>query len=220
MLTQLTVKLVVGFVALFLVTRFIGGRELKHLTIFDFISAIVLSELVGSMLYDKHVPVLYMIYSLVFWTLLNFAIDKTTLRSRRLRKFFDGSAEMVIFENKIDKSILRKHRIDLHELLSLLREKNVFSLREVGYAFLEPNGSLNVIKEESVNKGRSVKELALPVSLIIDGRVVEKSLRLIGKDRAWLTDALRQAGHHDPSDVFYAEHVEGKELFVQAQDDR
>ncbi len=159
-------KLIVGFIALFLVTRFIGGRELKHLTIFDFISAIVLTDLVGSMLYDKHVNVLSMVYSLIFWTLLNFAIDKTTLRSRKLRRFFDGTAKMVIFDNRIDKSILREHRIDLHELLSLLREKNVFSVREVRYAFLEPNGSLNVIKEESINRGRDVKDLRLPVSSI------------------------------------------------------
>ncbi|TLS52369.1 DUF421 domain-containing protein [Paenibacillus antri] len=217
MLTQLTIKLAVGFIALFLVTKFIGGRELKHLTIFDFISAIVLSELVGSMLYDEEINVLYMIYSLTFWTLLNYAIDKLTLKARKARKFFDGDIELVVKNNVIDKAILRKHRIDLHEFLSLLREKDVYSIREVGYAFLEPNGGLNVIKGDSVNKGRIAKDLLLPLPVIMDGQIIENALGLLGKDRTWLREEIGKFGFSQASELFYAEYIEGQGLFVQAQ---
>ena len=44
---------------------------------------------------------------------------------------------------------LRKVRLDIDALNSLLRKKNVFSVTDVDYAIFETDGSLSIMKKEA-----------------------------------------------------------------------
>ena len=50
-LGQITIELFVGFVLL-IATKILGKTQISQLTPFDFISAIVIGELVGNTVYD------------------------------------------------------------------------------------------------------------------------------------------------------------------------
>lgn len=43
-ITNVVIELIAGFIALFIVTRLIGKKQISHLTPFDFISSLVLGE--------------------------------------------------------------------------------------------------------------------------------------------------------------------------------
>ncbi len=212
---HLTIKLIIGFLVLFIVTKFIGGREVKQLTVFDFISAIVLSELVGNVLYNDEANAFHMIFAISFWALLIFLVDRITLKSRKTRKLLDGEPLLIIEQSKIDKAILKKNNMDLNELLSLLRQKDIFSIREVTFGFLEPNGSLSIMKNSNPNN--TSNQAALSVPLIIDGQLVQQGIQKIGKDKRWLEEKLQEQGFHQVEQIFYAEYKAGEELFVQQQ---
>ncbi|WP_438445855.1 DUF421 domain-containing protein [Gorillibacterium sp. sgz5001074] len=215
---HLSVKLLVGFVVLFVVARFIGGRELKKLNVFDFISAIVLSELVGNVLYQDEVTALHMSFALVFWTILIYIIDKMKLKIRKARSLFDGEPALIIEKGRIRKQVLKDKRLDLNELLVLLREKEIFSIREVDYAFLEGNGNLSVLRGRAADSGGG-GEVQLPAQLILDGQIMTKTLNRIGRDSKWLNRELEEHGVSHVKDVFYAEYTEGSNLLVQKQPD-
>lgn len=212
---HLTVKLLVGFTVLFFVARFIGGRELKKLNVFDFISAIVLSELVGNVLYQEDVNAVHMSYALIFWTLLIYLIDKIKLKAAKARQILDGEPGLVVEKGRINKEVLKKQRLDLNELLGLLREKGVFSLREVEYAFIEVNGNLSVMKAKQA-AGNPDHPL-LPAPLILDGYIISKSLDRIGRDREWVQQTIAEHGFDSVEQIFYAEYLEGQELLIQGQ---
>lgn len=216
MYLHLTIKLLVGFVVLFIVTKFIGGRELRQLNVFDFISAIVLSELVGNVLYQEEVNALQMSYAILFWTGLIYMIDIITLKFHNTRKLLDGESELVIEEGIIDRKVLSKHRLELSELLGMLREKDIFSIREVRFAFIEPDGNVSVIKGEKIQYG-SGNIGSLPTPLIMDGKLVKKSLTRLEKSEDWLRHELLKKSIYDFQEVFYAEYLTGYGLLVQAQ---
>lgn len=216
MYTQLTIKLVVGFIVLFVVTKFIGGRELRQLNVFDFISAIVLSELVGNVLYQKEVNSLQMAFALLLWTSLIYLIDKITLKFGKTRKLLDGETELVIEEGTIDKLVLRKHRMEINELLGMLREKDIFSLREVRFAFIEPDGNLSVVRGEQIQYGKGGLD-GLPTPLILDGEIIQRSLVRIKKSEEWLRNELVKQSITDVHTIFYAEYLKGYGLTVQMQ---
>lgn len=205
---HLSIKLFVGFVVLFIAARFIGGRELKKLNVFDFITAIVLSELVGNVLYQKEVDALHMSYALVFWTLLIYIIDKIKMKLAKTRKLFEGVPDMVIEEGEIKKEVLRKNRVDLNELLALLREKGYFSIGDVKYAFLETNGNISVIDK---------KTNAFPHPLVLDGEYSKLAFDTLGKDQEWLLAKIQEQGYTDIAQIFYAEYQEGDNLYIQPQ---
>ncbi len=52
---QIAIELVVGYIALFIMAKILGRTQITQITPFDFISALVLGELVGNGLYDSEV---------------------------------------------------------------------------------------------------------------------------------------------------------------------
>lgn len=47
------IKLIAGFMGLWAMTRLLGKKEISALTPFDFISAVILGDLVGDTIYEK-----------------------------------------------------------------------------------------------------------------------------------------------------------------------
>ena len=64
-LGQITIELFVGFVLL-IATKILGKTQISQLTPFDFISAIVIGELVGNTVYDPEVRVGSILYAVLY----------------------------------------------------------------------------------------------------------------------------------------------------------
>lgn len=217
---HITVKLAVGFGMLFLVTKKIGGREIKNLNAFDFISAIVLSELVGNALYAEELHIGHMMFTIVIWASLIIGIDKLTMKSQGIRHVLDGKPAFLIKNGTIVRKQLEKNNMDLNELLSLLRQKDLFSVRDIEFAILEPNGTVSLLKRQTEpqekEQGESAKGPRIPpIPVIMDGGVQRHFMEEFGLDEEWLGKELRKSGCPEAKAVFYAEWSGEDGLYVQ-----
>lgn len=221
---DLSLELFFGFIALLVAVKIIGRRHVQQVSPFDFISAIVMGELLGNALYDQ-TSIFYVVYAIALWALLLFAIEKLTQKSHGFRKVIEGSPILIIKKGKIDYEVLKKERLDFNELLSLLRNKDIFSVREVEYAIMEPNGIITVIKKtpyDSVVKSDfGIKEPPVPLNLavVLDGKVDKNNLCLLGFDEQWLKERLKEQQILDITNVMYAECSTSEGLFVQQRTD-
>ncbi|WP_199426239.1 YetF domain-containing protein [Thermaerobacillus caldiproteolyticus] len=220
-LIHLTLELVTGFVFLFLIVKVIGKKLINQMTPFTFISALVLGELLGNALYDDQISVFYVIYSMGIWGLLLFLVEYIGQKFLRFRGIAEGKPSALIKNGIIDWEELKKNRITLNQLQSLLRQNETFSIREVAFCYLEANGSISVIKKAKYQK--TIREdfrmppqpVHVPVTLIRDGEVLLDELRDAGKDEIWLQRELRSQGISNYKDVLIAEWLEGDGLFAQ-----
>lgn len=204
---HISIKLGIGFAALFLSAKIIGGREINQLTPYDFISAIVLSELVGNGLYTDDVNITHILFTITLWTTFIVVVNKVTLKARHARKILEGTPSYFIKNGIVDKSILGAKNMDLDEMMSLLRQKDVFSVKDVEFAILESNGSISVFKAD-MNKN----QLAYPV--VMDGEIQLDALHRHGKEQMWLIRELNKQGYKKAEDVFYAELSQSGDLYV------
>ncbi|MDN4071212.1 DUF421 domain-containing protein [Paenibacillus vini] len=217
---QIAFKLIVGFVGLWLLTRFLGKKEISQLTPFDFVSSLMLSELVGNTVYQEDVKFSHLLFSLLLWGVLSYLFEKVTQYAKRARGVLDGKPSILIRDGEVDLNELKKNSLDFDQLRMLLRQHDVFFIREVAYAIFEANGSLSVMKkpdEETVTRqdlGLETKSAHLSYSLIEDGEINQEHLNLIGKKETWLREELTQQGCKDPKDVAYAEWKQGDGLFI------
>ncbi|GAB6138407.1 DUF421 domain-containing protein [Halanaerobaculum tunisiense] len=208
---SITLEITIGFIALFTITKFIGKRQITPLTPFDFISAIVLGELLGNAIYDPETGVGYILYALSLWGLLMFLIHLLERKFIRIRKIIADSPAVIIRNGQIDYQELKNNKMTITQLRSLLREKDVFSLREVEYAILEPNGEITVLnKYEHGSPSRQdldlpQQEVDIPITLITDGQVLWQNLKYHNLDRDWLEQKLLDHQIHKFEDVLYAE---------------
>lgn len=218
---SLTIELIIGFIALLISVKIIGKRQFHQVSPFDFISAIVLGELLGNAIYDKETNFFHILYGVFLWTVLLLIIEKVTLKSLKIRRAMQGSPVLIIKDGLIDYKALKKEKIDFGELLSMLREKDTFSIREVEYALLEPNGSITVIKKPPYSYPKN-KELhivpnaiSLNIPLIIDGVVEEKNLKMVGYDKSWLVESIKSYEIESIKDVLYAEWSNENGFYIQ-----
>ncbi|MDQ0268700.1 YetF domain-containing protein [Cytobacillus purgationiresistens] len=218
---HIALVLIVGFAALFLMTKLLGKSQISQITPFDFISAIVLGELVGNALYDENTGMGQMLFSVALWTILIYTTETITQKFRKTRRFLEGEPSYVIKKGKINYNELKKNHMDLNQLQELLRVKGIFSIRECEYALLETNGTISALKKAPhaiptiEDLQLKYPKIILPVNLILDGEILIDNLRSIGWDEPYLFSELEKKGISNKEDVLYADWKKGEGLHVQ-----
>ncbi|MGP4081321.1 YetF domain-containing protein [Pseudalkalibacillus sp. R45] len=219
-LLHMSSKLVLGFFLLFLLIRIIGKKLIDQFTPFHFISAIVLSELLGNAVYEKTVPISYILFSILLWGSLLFSVEYLLQKFQHLRSSFEGKPSMVIRNGQIDFEQLKKSRMNINQLQSQLRQSEIFSVREVAFALIESNGSISILKKSPYQKttlqdfNMPPHPVYLPITLIRDGELIKANLKEINKDDEWLRNQLLANGVSKIEDVLFAEWLENDGLFV------
>lgn len=217
----LTVELIVGFFVLFIIVKFVGRKIINQISPFTFIAAIVLGELLGNAVYDSKVGIFYIVYSVTIWGGLLFLVEYLSQKFLTFRRAVEGKPSALIKNGIVDREALRKNRMTINQLQSLLRQSETFSLREVAYCYLEANGSISILKKSKYQKTTQEdfnlpsKVVSVPVTLIRDGEVLWDEMNDLGFNESWLMSQLKTQNITDYKDVFIAEWLEGDGLYVQ-----
>lgn len=220
-ITSIAIELIVGYFALLILTKILGKTQITQISAFDFISALILGELVGNSLYDGKITVIPILAAIFIWGSLIFFTEYFTQKSRRFRHILEGTPALIINKGKINFDELKKNHLDLNQLQHLLRAKDIFSVRECEFALLESDGTLSVIRKplyEIVQRqdlNIPAKNASLPLSLIVDGEIVYDNLKLAEQREDWLLSEIKKQGFLSSKDVMYAEWEEGESLLVQ-----
>ena len=214
----------IGFAMLLILTRLLGKKQLSQLTVFTYITGIALGNMASEMVLQKEIPILNAVFALVLWSILVFIIEWVSLKSASARVLMDGEPTIVIKKGLILEKELKKQRLNLDDLFMQLRLNQVFSVIDVEYAILEPNGALTVMKKSGQNHVTK-RDLqippepgGLPAEIIADGKIVEKNLAELGYSRNNLRDELSKQGITDIKDVLYAELKKDRSLYVQRRE--
>ncbi|MBU7591076.1 DUF421 domain-containing protein [Metabacillus halosaccharovorans] len=219
---QITIELFFGFIALFVITRILGKTQITQITTFDFISALVLGELVGNAVFDDQVGIAEIFYAVFIWGLLIFILEMITQKWSKTRGFLEGKPTIIIREGQIQRASLKKCKLDINQLQHLIRSKGVFSIRELDYAVLETDGTVSILKKaEYENPTKSdlqvnQEKVHIPITIISDGKVLKENLIEAGFNYNWLEQQLKQQNIFRTEEVLYAEWLEGKGLHVQS----
>ncbi|AIQ37600.1 MULTISPECIES: DUF421 domain-containing protein [unclassified Paenibacillus] len=215
-----------SFVALLLLTRLLGKKQVGHLTFFNYVTGITFGSTTAEIIVNRQITLLQGISSLILWSLLAFIVAWIGLRSVRAREILDGQPTILVKQGKILEKALAKQHLNIDDLSMLLRNKDVFSPTDVEVAILEPDGQLSVLKKEEMLPAtkKDVKATVMPIhniptELIVDGKIVEKNLTKIDVSKVWLNQQLKKANIHSFDQVFYAELQLDGSLYIDKYQD-
>jgi uncharacterized membrane protein YcaP (DUF421 family) len=217
---SIALELTSGFVFLFIMTKLQGKTQFSQITPFDFISAIILGELVGNAIYDHEVKIGEIAFAVILWGVLVYVTETITQKFLGSRKLLEGEPNIVVRKGKIKFEALKKAKLDINQLQSLVRQQGYFSLREVEYAIIETNGMVSVLPKADYDTPKNsdmkikAEDPSLPVNMILDGEVVRENLKEAGLDEQWLKNELEKQKIHHVEDVLFAEWMENQPLFV------
>jgi uncharacterized membrane protein YcaP (DUF421 family) len=146
---ELIVRGTVIYLALFLIFRLSGKRQVGQLTPFDLVLLLIISNAVQNAMVGPDTSLvggLIVAIVLVAW---NRVLGFLSARSHRLEKVIEGRPEVVVHMGRVYEDVLRRNEISMEELRGALRRNGVFDIADVEYALLETNGAISVKRHEA-----------------------------------------------------------------------
>jgi uncharacterized membrane protein YcaP (DUF421 family) len=219
------VRAVIGFFSLLIFTRILGKEQISQLTFFDYILGITVGSIAAYLTVDLSSRAWPHWVGLITWAALGYLMQLVSLKWRNAAKYLEGEPAIIMLNGKIMEDALRKMKFRASDILELLRNEGVFDLNEVDFAIIEPNGKISVLKKPEYLP-LTPKDIKLEVApsgfsmeLIYDGILIEENLRLLGKDKKWLTDQLKKHGIKDISEVFLFTLNKAGSIYIDKYDD-
>ena len=192
--------------------RIMGKREIGQLGIIDLIVSILIAELVAISIENTKDSILLTIIPISLLVVLELVLAFVSIKSRNFRSAFGGKPSLIIYCGKINFKEMVKQRYSMDDLLLELRQREIKSIEDVEYDFLEPNGKLSIFKYNIFRLNSSY-----PMPLIVDGEIQEKVLKYIHKNKLWLTNTLKMK-NLKIDDVFYCFYKKHKLYIIKRSD--
>ncbi|MBM7650969.1 DUF421 domain-containing protein [Neobacillus cucumis] len=211
MYLDIAIELIVGFLTLLVILKFLGKIQFSQITPFDFITGLVMGNFVGDAVFDDKINIPIIVFTVVIWGLLIYLVEKLTQVSSFFRLVFEGKPTLLIKNGQILYQNLKKNHVDLNQLQQLLRKQGYFSVFEAEYVILERDGQISVAPKHDYGAPTKkdlkipVKQVNLPFAFIMDGKVIAPNLKEAGLTEDWLQKQLSQSNIKEYKEVLYAE---------------
>ena len=202
-------RTVILYILIMLGLRLMGKRQLAELEPSELVLTMMISDLAAVPMQDFGIPLLAGLIPILTLMALSLLLSQLFLHNLRFRQLVCGTPSILIRNGVLQQETMRKNRYTLDELLEELRGQGISDIRDVKFAILENSGQLSVFPWAARQPPTSAQlnldlqdDVAIPVILINDGRVLEKNLRVCGRNLQWLEHTLKQEGISSPGDVF------------------
>lgn len=205
------INAVVSFLFLFIISKLLGKKQIAQLEFIDYAVGISLGSIAAEMATDSDTPFYYYLIAMAIFFLLAIAVDYIGRKSTFFKRLMKGKPVAVVYEGKINYEQLKKSKIDVNDLLSMLRDKGFFDIEDVAYAVFETSGKLSVLPKGNQRPvvaediGRDVvKKAELSNILIVDGAISYSGLSDAKKGKEWLLRRLNIQNKSDLDNILLA----------------
>jgi uncharacterized membrane protein YcaP (DUF421 family) len=213
------------FLLVTLILRVMGKRQIGELQPYELVITLLISELAAIPMSSSGLPLLSGIIPMLTLLLSQLTISWWALKSNKVREFICGKPAILIERGRILEDALLATRLNLTDLLELLRIKGFANPHQVEFAILETCGQISVIPKalyKPVTIGDTgltpPPEEAPPLLLVLDGRLIAANLKAAGFTRSSLADRLAQEGICGIDKLFFAAMDQTEGLIYQEKD--
>lgn len=203
-------KTLLLYLVVILSMRLMGKRQIGQLQPFEFAVAVMISEIAALPLTEDDRKIHHALIPITVLVACQLLISLISMKGVKIRAYICGKPSILIRNGRILEKNMRKELCTINDLLEQLRFNNIQNVSDVEYAVMETNGQLSVVLK-SQKRPVTPEDLNLrtkyegyTTDLIIDGRLMDESIRKLNIDKQWLDQQLRERGITDYKMVFYA----------------
>ena len=206
-LTVLTTLL--SLLALFLLTKLMGTKQVSQMTMFDYITGITIGSAAAELATELEEP-LKPLTAIIVYGLAAVAISLLTNKSLKARVLFNGKPLILLEDGVIYRENLKKARLDLSEFLTYCRIGGWFDLSQLQTAVLENNGVISFLPKEKdrpatpTDLDLNPKQSQVQTPFVMDGQLMRDNIQEAGKADAWVLQSLQRQGYANEREVLLA----------------
>ena len=215
----------ISFLVLLILARVMGKKQISQLTFFHYITGITIGSIAAEIAAQKETPFVEGLISLICWAALTILMTYLSQLSPKIRLLLDDEPTIIIKDGKISLKSLKSTRLNMDDVMMLLREQSIFSIDDVLFAVLETNGELSVFKktsEQNATKQNVKADVSLPTyiptEIISDGKILYKNLKELNLNEEWVFKKLNKHGVQSVKDVYFAQLQTNGSLSINLKD--
>ncbi|NLZ45394.1 MAG: DUF421 domain-containing protein [Clostridiales bacterium] len=188
-------------VIMFGIAKLLGNKQISELNMFDYINGITIGSIAAEMSTSTSMKeVSIAIMAMLVYGLIGLVISIITMKSIRCRRFFSGKALILMERGKLYEKNLKQAKLDVDDLLTKARINGYFDISQIAYAILENNGEISFLPVAQ-NAPPTAQDLnvqaqkeSLCINIVMDGKILDKNLKLSGNDKQWLSKTMSEQG--------------------------
>lgn len=218
MYIQFMVRAIISLVAMFIITKAIGSRQVSEMSMFDYINGITMGSVASEIVFSE-TDMLGLLLALLVYGVVAIAISWAADKSLQMRRIIEGTPKVLFQNDSFLYRNMKKGKIDLSEFLMLCREQGYFDLSQVQCAVLESNGKMSILpKAESrpltpSDMGQKPECANVSSNLIMEGKIMYGNLKRMGRDENWLRKQMQIHHIAEEKDVFLATYDGGETCY-------
>ena len=196
-------------VALFIITKIMGHKQVAQLDFFDYVSGITIGSIGAELATELEEPYKPLI-ALCVWGGASLVLNFLAHKIPRTRKYINGTPTILFKAGNLYRKNLKHAKLDLSEFMVMCREQGYFDLEEIQVAVFEHNGKLSILPK-AANRPATPEDLKITVKakhigieVIMDGRIMGENLTRAGLDSNWLNEEIKLYGYTDCKEIFLA----------------
>jgi uncharacterized membrane protein YcaP (DUF421 family) len=176
------IRSIVLYTVVLIAMRIMGKRQIGQLQPFELVITIIISELAAVPMQNTGIPLIYGIIPIMLLMVSQIVLSYISLKSVKARAFICGKPSILIRNGKINEEELTKLYFNMDDLFEQLRVSGYPDVQDVEFAIFETEGQLTVIPKSGKrpltpqDMGLTVPQEVLPITLIIDGKLIEENL--------------------------------------------
>lgn len=185
------------YILIIAAVRLMGKRQISELQTSELVVTLLISDIAAIPMQDSGQPLVSGVLPIAVLVFCELFASWFMMKSAKFRKIICGKPIIIILDGVIQQQEMKKLRLTTEDLFEELREKDVFSLKDVAYAIVETNGRISIIKKPDREQptagmlGVAIPSSGIEAVVVSDGTVSRTSLQLCGKSQKWLEGILR-----------------------------
>ena len=199
-----------SFLAILILTKLMGYREMSQLSMFDYINSITIGSIAAEMATSLEENFMEPLVALIVYSLATIFFALLTSKSIKMRRCIEGRPLILMSNGELYRDNLKKAKIDIGEFLTQCRVNGYFDVSKLETVVLEGNGKMSFLLKVSdrpvtpSDMGLSPEQDYLVANVILDGVILEKNLHHTGNDEKWLRNQIKRQGADRIEDILLA----------------
>ena len=194
-----------------------GKRQLGEMQPFELVITLIIAEVACIPMNDPYIPFYTGLVPIVTLAFLQIVISTIARKCVWARRIISGRSIIVIDKDGINYENLKKMNLNVNDLIEAARSGGYMDFNEVAYAIFETNGKLCVVEKPTAQEN---KRALLPLALVVDGKFVDKNLKLAGISQSVLTTSLRKNGVNSVKKVLYMDVRQDGSAYVAPKNEK
>lgn len=147
----LLLRTVLLYAFIILAVRLMGKRQVSDMQTSELVITLIISDIAAIPMQGVEQPLLSGFLPIMVLVSLEIILSIIMLKSSKFRNIICGNPIVIIEDGKILESELKKLRISYEDLYSLLRQQEVFDVKDIKCGIVETNGSVSILKYQEEN---------------------------------------------------------------------